>query len=65
LKDRLEKLSKATGRSKTYYMIQAIADKIEDLEDLYLAEQILIDIREGRSKTYTLAEVEEQVGPVD
>jgi RHH-type rel operon transcriptional repressor/antitoxin RelB len=65
LRERLEKLSKATGRSKTYYMIQAISDKIEDLEDIYLAEQVLLDIREGRGRTYTLAEVEEQLGLVD
>jgi hypothetical protein len=32
---------------------------------VYLAEQILIDIREGRSKTFTLSEVEQQLGLVD
>jgi len=65
IKERLDKLSKRTGRSKTYYITQAIYEKLEDLEDLYLAEQILIDIHEGRSRTYTLAEVEEQLGLVD
>lgn len=36
---RLSKLAKATGRTKTYYATQAILEKIEDLEDYYLAEK--------------------------
>ena len=39
LKDRLDRLAKLTGRSKTFYMVEAISEKLEDLEDLYLAEQ--------------------------
>ena len=62
LKNRLEKLSKRTGRSKTYYMIQAIAERIDDLEDLYLAEQRTLALHEGRSRTYTLEEVEQRLG---
>jgi RHH-type rel operon transcriptional repressor/antitoxin RelB len=65
LKNRLEKLSKRTGRSKTYYMIQAIAERIDDLEDLYLAEQRTLALREGRSRTYTLKEVEQRLGLAD
>ena len=65
LKSRLEKLSKLTGRSKTYYMIEAISEKLEDLEDLYLAEQRTIALRAGRSRTYTLDEVEKRLGLVD
>jgi RHH-type transcriptional regulator, rel operon repressor / antitoxin RelB len=65
LKNRLEKLSKRTGRSKTYYMIQAIAEQIDDLEDLYLAEQRTLALREGRSRTYTLKEVEQRLGLAD
>ena len=62
LKARLEKLSKLTGRSKTYYMIEAISEKLQGLEDLYLAEQRLIEHRAGRSRTYTQTEMEEQYG---
>ncbi|PCO26307.1 CopG family transcriptional regulator, partial [Morganella morganii] len=29
-------------------------EHLDDLEDLYLAEQRLIDVRAGRSRTYTL-----------
>ena len=63
--NRLEELAKLTGRSKTFYMIKAITDHIDDLEDLYLAEQRLIDVQAGKSKTYTLDEVERNLGLVD
>lgn len=59
---RLESLSEITGRSKTFYMIEAIREHIDDLEDLYLSEQRLIANRAGKSKTYTLAEVEQSLG---
>ncbi len=62
---RLEYLSKETGRTKTFYMIQAIKEHLDDLEDLYLAEQRLIENRGGRSKTYTLDEVERDLGLAD
>ena len=54
---RLSALAAATGRTKSFYARQAILEHIGDLEDLYLAEQRLIDIREGRARTLPLAEV--------
>lgn len=62
---RLEHLAKLTGRSKTYYMLEAIREHIDDLEDLYLAEQRLADSRAGTSQTYTLEEVEKSLGLAD
>jgi RHH-type rel operon transcriptional repressor/antitoxin RelB len=62
LKSRLEKLAKATGRSKTYYMLEAISEKLEDLEDLYLAEARTLALRAGRSRTYTQEEMEKRYG---
>ena len=54
---RLDKLAKKTGRTKTYYMIEAIREQLADLEDLYLAEKRLADIKSGKSKTIPLADV--------
>ena len=54
---RLQTLSQRTGRSKTFYMIEAIREHISDLEDLYLAEQCLIDIRSGKDQAIPLKEV--------
>lgn len=65
VESRLEALAKATGRSKTFYAREAILEYLDDLEDLYLSEQRLIDIRAGRSRTYTLEEVERDLGLAD
>ena len=62
---RLESLAALTGRSKTFYMVEAIREHIDDLEDLYLAEQRLVEIRAGRSNTYSLEEVEQSLGLAD
>jgi len=39
LEQRLAKLASKTGRTKTIYIKEAIAEQIADLEDFYLAEQ--------------------------
>lgn len=62
---RLNELAQLTGRSKTFYMIEAIREHLDDLEDLYLAEQRLIDARAGRSRASTLEEVEQRLGLAD
>ncbi len=62
---RLEALAKATGRTKTFYARAAILEHIDALEDLYLAEQRLAEIRAGRSKTIPLEEVMKQHGLAD
>jgi RHH-type transcriptional regulator, rel operon repressor / antitoxin RelB len=61
ISQRIEALSKKTGRTKNFYLLKAIVDNIDELEDLYLAEQSLIDVRAGLSKTYTLEEVEKDL----
>ncbi|MDR3554038.1 MAG: DUF6290 family protein [Syntrophobacteraceae bacterium] len=65
IEKRLEALAKATGRSKTFYVRQAILEHPDDLEDLYLAEQRLIDIRAGKSKTIPLEEIIRRYGLED
>ena len=41
---RLQDLAQRTGRSKTFYMVEAIREHLDDLEDVYLAEQRLTDL---------------------
>jgi RHH-type rel operon transcriptional repressor/antitoxin RelB len=59
---RLQRLAQRTGRSKTFYMIEAIQEHIDDLEDLYLAERELDAVRSGHSKTTPLSDVMRRYG---
>ena len=62
IEKRLDRLAKRTGRTKTYYAREAIWAHLEDLEDTYLAEDRLEDIRAGRSKTIPLEKVMKKHG---
>lgn len=62
---RLNALAKATGRTKTYYVREAILEHLDDLEDIYLAEKRLEDIRAGREKTIPFEQVERDLGLED
>lgn len=59
---RLKRLAERTGRTKTFYMIEAIREHLADLEDLYLAEQRLLDLRAGKSRTVPLEDVMARYG---
>ena len=57
IEKRLEKLARRTGRTKTYYVREAILEHLEDLEDMYLAEGALERIRSGEEQTVPLKAV--------
>lgn len=59
---RLQQLAELTSRSKTFYMVEAVHRHIDDLEDLYLAEKSLIELRASRSQTVPLEEVMKRYG---
>lgn len=65
IETRLDALARRTGRSKTFYVQEAILEHLDDLEDIYLAEQRLDDLRAGRTHTLTLDEVERDLGLAD
>lgn len=48
INERLEALAKATGRTKSYYAREAILEHLDDLEDIYLGEKTLEQVRRGR-----------------
>jgi len=54
IEKRLEKLARRTGRTKSFYVREAILEHLDDLEDLYQAERILERIRSGDEKTIPL-----------
>jgi len=57
IEKRLEKLARRTGRTKTYYVREAILEHLQDLEDLYLAERSLQRIRDGGERAVRLKDV--------
>ncbi|HEU5351773.1 MAG TPA: TraY domain-containing protein [Terracidiphilus sp.] len=65
IEKRLEVLSKRTGRTKTYYAREAILEHLADLEDLYLAERRLREIRAGKVKTVRLKTLKQRYGVDD
>ena len=54
-----------TGRTKSYYITEAIREHLDDLEDVYLAEQRLADIRSGKTHTVRIEEVMKRYGMED
>jgi RHH-type rel operon transcriptional repressor/antitoxin RelB len=59
---RLDALAKATGRTKTFYAREAILEHLDDLEDLYLAEKRLEDLRAGKTQPVPLEDVMKRYG---
>ncbi len=62
---RLQALAASTGRSKTYYVTQAILEHLDDMEDVYLADSELEAIRAGTSTTLPLAELMQRYDGLD
>ena len=65
IEKRLDALAKSTGRTKSFYVREAILEHLDDLEDIFIAEKRLADIRAGRSTTVSLEEVMKRYGMVD
>lgn len=59
---RFEALTQTMGRSKADLVHEAILVYLEDFEDHLEAERRLLDIQEGRSRTYRLEEVVQKYG---
>jgi len=61
LENRLDILSKETGRTKTYYVKEALERYMLNSEDIYLAESRLEDIKKGNNETVTLKQAREML----
>lgn len=60
--NRLSQLSSRTGRSKAFYLREIIASGLEDVEDYYLAAEVLERVRKGEERVFSLDEVEARLG---
>ncbi|MCF6314162.1 MAG: transposase [Verrucomicrobiales bacterium] len=58
LEQRLDRLAKKTGRTKTFYAREAIEEHLEDLEDYYLALEVL----QNPGRIYTAEEAKRELG---
>jgi len=65
MEQRLETLAKETQRPKSFYVREAIERSLEDIEDIYLAEKRLENLRAGKSRVHSLANVERDLDLAD
>ena len=59
---RLDFLASHTGRTKAYYLRTIIEQGIEDMEDYYLAAEVLERIRKGQEPVHSAAGVRKDLG---
>ena len=54
---RLDFLASQTGRTKAFYLREVIERGLEDMEDYYLAADVLERLRQGKENVYSTADV--------
>ena len=59
---RLDFLATRTGRTKAFYLRELIERGIEEMEDYYLAADVLERVRKGEEKVYSAAQVRKDLG---
>ena len=62
IEHRINILATETGKSKAYYLRKLIENGLDELEDYYLSEKVMERVRKGEEKTYSLEEVEHELG---
>lgn len=62
LKNRIDFLARETRRPTSFYYNLLLEDYLDDIEDIYLSEQVLTEIRSGKQKTYSADEVFAEAG---
>ena len=59
---RLQTLAARTGRTATFYIRQAVEAHLQDLEDLYTAEQALIAHQTSGQRALSLDQLDAELG---
>ena len=59
LAGRLRNLATQTGRTKSYYVRTALEEKLEELEDYYLAMESLEKVSTGKSRVWSHEDLEQ------
>ena len=55
--ERLSRLAKETGRTKSFYVKEALKNYLEDLEDIYLSDKVVDRIRKGEEDVISSEEM--------
>ena len=59
---RLDFLASQTGRTKAFYLREMIEQGIEEMEDYYLAADVLARVRDGKEQVHSGADVGRDLG---
>ena len=62
---RLTRLASLTGRTKAFYLREIIDRGLDDIEDYYLAADVLERIRKGHERIHDAADVRQELGVDD
>ncbi len=65
IEQRLDYLAAQTGRTKAFYLREIIKRGLEEMEDYYLAVDVLERVKKGQELVYSLDEVEKRLGLAD
>lgn len=65
ISERLKILSELTGRSKSYYIKEAIEQRLDEMELIYLAQSRSENLRSGKSHTVSWEELKKRNGLED
>jgi RHH-type rel operon transcriptional repressor/antitoxin RelB len=57
IEQRLDHLASVTGRTKAYYLRELVVNRLEDLEDFYLADATMERVRKGEETTLSASGV--------
>lgn len=58
---RLALLASQTGRTKAFYLREMVERGLEDLEDYYLAADVLERVRKGQEHVHSAADVRKEL----
>jgi len=62
---RLDFLARQTGRTRTFYILEALNAHLDNLETYYLAADVLERIRKGEEEVSTADDVRDELGLED
>jgi RHH-type transcriptional regulator, rel operon repressor / antitoxin RelB len=59
---RLDYLASQTGRTKAFYLREIIENGIQEMEDYYLAADVLSRVRQGKELVHSAADMRRDLG---